>query len=61
MQQLALFADPGDLSPVNVASVPQISPFRYPGGKHGWCPYSDAGWPLRCVNKVAAHRCDQRL
>lgn len=33
MQQMALFAGFDYLCPVNVASVPQISPFRYPGGK----------------------------
>jgi DNA adenine methylase len=33
MQQMTLFTDSGSLSPVNVASVPHISPFRYPGGK----------------------------
>ncbi|HEY1351866.1 MAG TPA: DNA adenine methylase [Ktedonobacteraceae bacterium] len=38
MQQMALFADTGHASPANVACVPQISPFRYPGGKTWMVP-----------------------
>ena len=33
MQQKSLFGDAIEESVVNVASVPQRSPFRYPGGK----------------------------
>lgn len=37
MRQLALFQDLGRI--INVASVPQRSPFRYPGGKTWLVPY----------------------
>ena len=41
MRQATLFGEPDDLSLaiVNVASVPQLSPFRYPGGKTWLVPY----------------------
>jgi len=35
---MAIFADSRCLPPVNVASVPQLSPFRYPGGKTWMIP-----------------------
>lgn len=34
----ALFAESSNVKPVNVASVPQRSPFRYPGGKTWFVP-----------------------
>lgn len=37
--QLALFDNPLSNTVVNVASVPQLSPFRYPGGKTWLVPY----------------------
>ncbi|HLL78262.1 MAG TPA: DNA adenine methylase [Ktedonobacteraceae bacterium] len=39
MQQLTLFDKPLNGRIVNVASVPQLSPFRYPGGKTWLVPY----------------------
>ncbi len=39
MQQLTLFDKPLSDRVVNVASVPQLSPFRYPGGKTWLVPH----------------------
>ncbi|MBD2090274.1 DNA adenine methylase [Microcoleus sp. FACHB-1515] len=39
MQQLNLFQEIGSEQIVNVASVPQRSPFRYPGGKTWFVPH----------------------
>lgn len=39
MQQLTLFDKPLSGRVINVASVPQLSPFRYPGGKTWLVPY----------------------
>ncbi len=39
MTQLTLFDDIGEKKAVNVAAVPQRSPFRYPGGKTWLIPY----------------------
>ncbi len=39
MQQMSLFHDTQNFHIVNVASVPQRSPFRYPGGKTWLIPY----------------------
>ena len=36
---LDVMAPPSRAKPVNVASVPQLSPFRYPGGKTWFVPY----------------------
>ena len=36
---LDVMAPPSRARPVNVASVPQLSPFRYPGGKTWFVPY----------------------
>ncbi len=40
MQQTTLFDDSFFTHRVNVASVPQLSPFRYPGGKTWFIPYT---------------------
>jgi len=39
MQQLKLFHYEPPVKPVNVATVPMRSPFRYPGGKTWFIPY----------------------
>jgi len=39
MQQLTLFHYEPPAKPVNVATVPMRSPFRYPGGKTWFVPY----------------------
>jgi len=39
MRQVALFDEDFTPKTVNVASVPQLSPFRYPGGKTWFVPY----------------------
>jgi len=40
MRQLELFESAKPKTPVNVASVPMRSPFRYPGGKTWFVPYA---------------------
>jgi DNA adenine methylase len=40
MQQAELFDENFLMGPVNVASVPKLSPFRYPGGKTWFVPYA---------------------
>ena len=40
MSQLKLFDIDFPKKPINVASVPQRSPFRYPGGKTWFVPYA---------------------
>jgi len=39
MRQLRLFDCEIPQKPINVASVPTLSPFRYPGGKTWFIPY----------------------
>src|SRR5216683_121558 len=39
MWQIALFNEEFSAGVINVASVPKLSPFRYPGGKTWFVPY----------------------
>jgi DNA adenine methylase len=49
-QQLSLFEEPAHGAIVNVASVPQRSPFRYPGGKT-WLVPRIRTWMSSCVGR----------